>query len=82
MFSLIVLSYFNILLLFRTAFGLDIATIDVVLVENNAGKYSTLTYQVRGKFSRAGAVTSAEGDILEVTLSPICLQHCLIFHIT
>lgn len=72
MFSLIVPSYFNILLLLSTAFGLDVATIDVVLVENNAGKYSTLTYQVRGKFSRAGAVTSAEGDILEVTLCNLC----------
>ena len=66
MFSVIVLYCFNILLLVSSVLGLDVAMIDVVLVENKAGKYNTLTYQVRGRFSRAGAVTSAEGDILKV----------------
>ena len=57
--------------LFTIADGLDTAMIDVVLVENNAGKYTTLTYHVKGRFSRAGAGTSAEGDILQVC---ICLS--------
>lgn len=72
MFSVIVMGCFNILLYVACSVrGLDVATIDVVLVENKAGKYSTLTYQVRGRFSRAGAVTSAEGDILKVSKNSI-----------
>eukprot|EP00794_Sanderia_malayensis_P013786 gene13786-15229_t len=53
------------MLLYVAVHGLDTAMIDVVLVENNAGKYTTLTYHVKGRFSRAGAVTSAEGDIVQ-----------------
>ncbi|XP_065055112.1 E3 ubiquitin-protein ligase znrf3-like [Rhopilema esculentum] len=72
MFSVIVLYCFNILLLVSSVLGLDVAMIDVVLVENKAGKYNTLTYQVRGRFSRAGAVTSAEGDILKLHGLNLC----------
>ena len=73
MLSVIVLVCFNILMYFVCSVcGLDVAIIDVVLVENNAGKYNTLTYHVKGRFSKAGAVTSAEGDILKVGRGAVC----------
>ncbi len=62
----VIMFYVQNLLLSIAVYGLDTAMIDVVLVENNSGKYTTLTYHVKGRFSRAGAVTSAEGDILQV----------------
>ena len=69
-----ILGYLRIPLLARAVDGLDIAMIDVVLVENNAGKYTTLTYHVKGRFSRAGAITSAEGDILQVREMQVFLR--------
>jgi len=73
MFSVIVLACSNILLHFVCSIcGLDVAMIDVVLVENKAGKYNTLTYHVKGQFSKAGAVTSAEGDILKLHGLNLC----------
>jgi len=39
----------------------------VIYEHSSGGDYTTHTYELEGKFSNAGAATSAEGDILEVS---------------
>lgn len=47
--------------------ALEKALVEVVIYEHSSGgDYTTHTYELEGKFSNAGAATSAEGDILEV----------------
>ena len=48
--------------------ALEKALVEVVIYEHSSGgDYTTHTYELEGKFSNAGAATSAEGDILEVS---------------
>jgi len=48
--------------------ALEKALVEVVIYEHSSGgDYTTHTYELEGKFSQAGAATSAEGDILEVS---------------
>ena len=48
--------------------ALEKAVVEVVIYEHSSGgDYTTHTYELEGKFSNAGAATSAEGDILEVS---------------
>ena len=50
--------------------ALEKALVEVVIYEHSSGgDYTTHTYELEGTFSHAGAATSAEGDILEVSLS-------------
>lgn len=42
------------------------ASVEVVIYENTGQDYTTYTYELKGTFSKAGAATSAEGDILQV----------------
>lgn len=43
------------------------ASVEVVIYENTGQDYTTYTYELKGSFSKAGAATSAEGDILQVS---------------
>lgn len=43
------------------------ASVEVVIYENTGHDYTTYTYELKGSFSKAGAATSAEGDILQVS---------------
>lgn len=43
------------------------ASVEVVIYENTGRDYTTYTYELKGSFSKAGAATSAEGDILQVS---------------
>ena len=45
------------------------ASVEVVIYENTGHDYTTYTYELKGSFSKAGAATSAEGDILQVSFS-------------
>ena len=48
--------------------ALEKALVEVVIYEHSSGgDYTTHTYELEGKFSNAGAATSAEGDILQVS---------------
>lgn len=48
--------------------ALEKALVEVVIYEHSSGgDYTTHTYELEGTFSNAGAATSAEGDILEVS---------------
>lgn len=48
--------------------ALEKALVEVVIYEHSSGgDYTTYTYELEGTFSNAGAATSAEGDILEVS---------------
>lgn len=50
--------------------ALEKALVEVVIYEHSSGgDYTTHTYELEGTFSHAGAVTSAEGDILQVSVS-------------
>lgn len=42
------------------------ASVEVVIYENTGQDYTTYTYELKGTFSKAGAATSAEGDIVQV----------------
>ena len=55
--------------------ALEKAVVEVVIYEHSSGgDYTTHTYELEGKFSNAGAATSAEGDILEVRASFLLLK--------
>jgi E3 ubiquitin-protein ligase ZNRF3 len=43
------------------------ASVEVVIYESTGHDYTTYTYELKGSFSKAGAATSAEGDILQVS---------------
>ncbi|KAK3710886.1 hypothetical protein QZH41_014870 [Actinostola sp. cb2023] len=45
--------------------NLQTASVEVVIYENTGQDYTTYTYELKGTFSKAGAATSAEGDILQ-----------------
>ena len=47
--------------------NLQTASVEVVIYENTGQDYTTYTYELKGTFSKAGAATSAEGDILQVS---------------
>ncbi|KAL4609676.1 E3 ubiquitin-protein ligase ZNRF3 isoform X2 [Arapaima gigas] len=54
----------------------DIAFVQVVLFESTAsGDYTTYTTGLQGRFSRAGATVSAEGDIVQVHPLGLCNSH-------
>ncbi|KAL9980243.1 hypothetical protein ACROYT_G008802 [Oculina patagonica] len=53
--------------------ALEKALVEVVIYEHSSGgDYTTHTYELEGKFSNAGAATSAEGDILEIHPLGLC----------
>ncbi|XP_001624061.3 E3 ubiquitin-protein ligase ZNRF3 [Nematostella vectensis] len=52
--------------------GLQTASVEVVIYENTGSDYTTYTYELKGKFSKAGAATSAEGDILQIHPLGLC----------
>lgn len=58
--------------------ALEKALVEVVIYEHSSGgDYTTHTYELEGKFSNAGAATSAEGDILEVSFLLLNVQRRL-----
>lgn len=56
----------------------ETAFVEVVLFESSSnGEYTTFTTDLQGRFSRAGATISAEGEIVQVKVTPIppCSGH-------
>ena len=54
--------------------ALESALVEVVIYEtSSSGDYTTYTYELEGKFSNAGAATSAEGNILQVIKRLSCV---------
>ena len=45
----------------------ETAFVELIIYEHSGGDYTTQTYELKGTFSMAGAATSAEGDIEQVT---------------
>ncbi|XP_043924400.1 E3 ubiquitin-protein ligase ZNRF3 isoform X2 [Protopterus annectens] len=59
--------------LFRSAWAKDTAFVEVVLFESSSnGDYTTYTTGLQGRFSRAGAVISAEGEIVQMHPLGLC----------
>ena len=44
----------------------ETAFVEIIIYEHSGHDYTTQTYNLKGKFSVAGAATSAEGDIEQV----------------
>ncbi|KAJ7387472.1 E3 ubiquitin-protein ligase znrf3 [Desmophyllum pertusum] len=65
--------------------ALEKALVEVVIYEHSSGgDYTTYTYELEGTFSNAGAATSAEGDILEMSedacVTNMCADKLLFTH--
>ena len=57
-----------------TVFAKDTAFVEVVLFESSPnGDYTTYTTGLQGRFSKAGATISAEGEIVQVRVVLKCL---------
>ncbi|XP_048860626.1 E3 ubiquitin-protein ligase znrf3-like isoform X2 [Brienomyrus brachyistius] len=57
----------------RSAFAKDTAFVEVVLFESSPnGDYTTYTTGLQGRFSKAGATISAEGEIVQVHPLGLC----------
>ncbi|GLD54379.1 E3 ubiquitin-protein ligase ZNRF3 isoform X1, partial [Lates japonicus] len=56
-----------------TVFAKDTAFVEVVLFESSPnGDYTTYTTGLQGRFSKAGATISAEGEIVQIILDCVC----------
>lgn len=56
-------------------FAKDTAFVEVVLFESSPnGDYTTYTTGLQGRFSKAGATISAEGEIVQVRAKCLCFQ--------
>lgn len=65
----VVLVIFVVAASLGTVFAKDTAFVEVVLFESSPnGDYTTYTTGLQGRFSKAGATISAEGEIVQVSL--------------
>ena len=65
--DLVVLVIFVVTTSLGSVFAKDTAFVEVVLFESSPnGDYTTYTTGLQGRFSKAGATISAEGEIVQV----------------